>query len=341
MVKITDVARHAGVSPSTVSYALNGKRPISEATRRRIEASIRELGYHPHAGARALAGARSHVLALVMPLRRGVDLPVVTRFAMSVVTTARRHGHDVLLLTGEEGEDGLRRVADSARADGFVVMDVQLDDRRLPLLRALRRPSVLIGLPADPAGLTCVDLDFRAAGEACVEHLALLGHRRVALLGSPPEVYARGTGYARRVADGVTAAAGRNGLTASVHPCASDPGAAPALVRRLLGADPAPTGLVVHNEALLGPLADALRAEGVRVPEDLSVVALCPDDLAERAATPLTSVSVPAAELGARAVELLIGKLGAETGPAPGLAAPDVTLLPPRLTVRSSTAPRG
>src|SRR5207302_647483 len=84
MVKITDVARHAGVSPSTVSYALSGKRPISEETRQRIEASIRELGYRPHAGARALASSRSNVLALVIPLRTGIHVPVVMQFAVSV-----------------------------------------------------------------------------------------------------------------------------------------------------------------------------------------------------------------------------------------------------------------
>jgi DNA-binding LacI/PurR family transcriptional regulator len=87
MVKITDVARHARVSPSTVSYALSGKRPISEETRQRVEASIRELGYRPHAGARALASSRSNVLALVIPLRTGIHVPVVMQFAVSVVTT--------------------------------------------------------------------------------------------------------------------------------------------------------------------------------------------------------------------------------------------------------------
>ena len=105
MVRITDVARHAGVSPSTVSYALSGKRPISEATRRRVHASIRELGYRPHAGARALATSRTRVLALVTPLRAGGDGTAAMRFAARVVTAARRHDHDVLLLTQEEGEE--------------------------------------------------------------------------------------------------------------------------------------------------------------------------------------------------------------------------------------------
>src|SRR2546423_7781793 len=116
MVKIADVASHAGVSISTVSYVLSGKRPISEATRSRVQASIRALGYHPHAGARALASSRSNVIALVMPLRQGVHVPVVMQFVIAVVASARRHDHDVLLVTQDEGERGLRRVVHSSNA---------------------------------------------------------------------------------------------------------------------------------------------------------------------------------------------------------------------------------
>ncbi|MER6969023.1 LacI family DNA-binding transcriptional regulator, partial [Streptomyces halstedii] len=254
MVKITDVARHAGVSPSTVSYALSGKRPISEETRRRVEESIRHLGYRPHAGARALASSRSNVLALVVPLRAGIHVPVVMQFAVSVVTEARRHDHDVLLLTQEEGEEGLRRVADTALVDALIVMDVQLHDPRLSLLRALDRPSVLIGFPAAAEGLTCIDLDFRAAGELCVDRLAELGHRVVALVGSPPEVYVRGTAFAQRVVEGFTAAADRAGLVSSVHPCEASPAAARRTAEQLLREQPGLTGVVVHNEPVLEPL---------------------------------------------------------------------------------------
>jgi DNA-binding LacI/PurR family transcriptional regulator len=331
MVKITDVARRAGVSPSTVSYALSGKRPISEETRQRVEDAIRELGYRPHAGARALAGRRSNVLALVVPLRSGIHVPTVMQFAVSVVTTARRHDHDVLLLTQEEGEDGLHRVADTALVDGLVMMDVQLDDPRLPLLRALDLPSVLIGVPAVAEGLTCVDLDFQAAGEACVEHLARLGHRSVALIGSPPEVYVRGTAYAGRVVQGFTAAADRAGMSSTVLPC--EPDAARAVAEQLLREQPALTGVVVHNEPLLEPLVDAFAHLGLRVPTDLSITAICPDELAESPGVPITSVTLPTAELGTRAVELLIRKLD-------GTAVPDSTLLPPRMTERASTATR-
>jgi len=333
MVKITDVARHAGVSPSTVSYALSGKRPISEETRQRVEEAIRELGYRPHAGARALASSRSNVLALVIPLRAGIHVPVVMQFAVSVVTTARKHDHDVLLLTQEEGEDGLRRVADTALVDALIVMDVQLHEPRLPLLRSLERPSVLIGFPADSEGLTCIDLDFKAAGEACVEHLARLGHRVVALVGSPPEVYVRQTAFAQRVVQGFTAAADRSGLSSSVHPCEASPAAARLVAGQLLREHPALTGVVVHNEPILEPLIEAFEQLGLRVPGDLSVTAICPDELAESVRVPVTSVALPSAEVGERAVELLMKKLG-------GSAVPEATLLPPRLTERASTTPR-
>ncbi|MFF1295074.1 MULTISPECIES: LacI family DNA-binding transcriptional regulator [unclassified Streptomyces] len=333
MVKITDVARHAGVSPSTVSYALSGKRPISEETRQRVEASIRELGYRPHAGARALASSRSNVLALVVPLRTGIHVPVVMQFAVSVVTTARRHDHDVLLLTQEEGEDGLRRVADTALVDAMIIMDVQLDDPRLPLLRSLERPSVMIGFPAEADGLTCIDLDFKAAGEACVEHLARLGHRVVALVGSPPEVYVRQTAFAQRVVQGFTAAADRARLASSVHPCEASPAAARQVAEQLLREQPALTGVVVHNEAILEPLIDAFEQLGLRVPVDLSVTAICPDELAGNLRVPVTSVDLPSAEVGTRAVELLMRKLDHKT-------VPEATLLPPRMTERASTAPR-
>ncbi|MER6343323.1 LacI family DNA-binding transcriptional regulator [Streptomyces sp. NPDC001595] len=333
MVKITDVARHAGVSPSTVSYALSGKRPISEETRRRVHASIRALGYRPPAGASVLGGGRANLLALMVPLRAGTDLPGVMPFVMSVMTTARAYDHDVLLLTREEGVDNLRRVAETASADALILMDVRLDDPRLPLLRSLGRPAVAIGVPARPTGLTCVDLDFEAAGEACVDHLAGLGHRVVALVGAPAEVYARRTASAQRVVRGFTAAVGRHGLAGSVHPCEATPAAARRVAERLLRERPAPTGVLVHHEAVLDPLLRAFAQLGVGVPDDLSVTAVCPAERAESARVPLTSVAVPSAEIGARAVELVLHRLN-------GDPAPSVTLLPPALTIRASTASR-
>jgi DNA-binding LacI/PurR family transcriptional regulator len=333
MATIADVASHAGVSMSTVSYVLSGKRPISEETRRRVHASIRALGYHPHAGARALASSRTNVIALVIPLRSGVHMPVVMQFVLSVVTSARTHDHDVLLLTQDEGLTGLRRVTAGAIADGLIVMDVELHDARLPALRTLGRPAVLIGFPEDAAGVTCIDLDFAAAGALCVDHLADLGHSCLGVVGSPQAVYLRGTGFAPRLLAGVREASARRGVRFSTQPCEPARDAARATVERLLREQPGLTGIVVHNEPIVQSLLDALAALGRRVPEDVSVVAICPDELAEHAAPRVTSVAIPAEEVGRRAVDLLMAKLADQE-------VPDATLLAPRLTPRASTAQR-
>ncbi len=332
LVKISDVARHAEVSPSTVSYVLSGKRSISEQTRRRVLDSIATLGYRPHAG--ALASNRSNVIALVVPLRSGSYVPVLMQFVVSVVTTARGHDHDVLLLTQDEGVEGLQRVSGSALVDAIIVMDVETRDTRLPVLRSLRLPAVLIGVPADAADLTCIDLDFEAAGKASAQHLAEAGCREVALIGAPPEVYQRGTSFAQRTQAGFERAARSRGLHPVTWPCDPAPGAVRATVRKLLQQRPGLDGVVVHNEPVLAPLLDSLRAAGRRIGDDLSVLAICPDDLAQQATPTLTSIAIPADEVGARAVALLMAKLA-------GQHVPQATLLPPRLTVRASTRGTG
>jgi len=268
----------------------------------------------------------------VLPLRSGMHLPVLMQFAITVVTTARQYDHDVLLVTSDEGVAGLQRVAASAMVDGLVLMDVELHDVRVPALRKLDRPSVLIGVPADTTGLTCVDLDFMAAGERCVEHLVALGHRHIALVGAPSAVYERETGFAERTRSGFIAAVQRHGLQAITTPCEDTYEGVRATVTELFAAYPNLTGLVVHNEAAIDPLMDVLRGMGRRVPEEVSVVAICPDEMAERRSPPLSSVLIPAHELGQEAVTLLMRKLD-------GHPTEELTLLAPRLTARGSTAP--
>lgn len=332
MATLAEVARHAGVSASTVSYVLSGKRSISEETRLRVESSIRELGYHPNAGARALASSRSHIIALMVPLRTDMYVPVMMEIAIAVATTARGFGHDVLLLTGEEGPEAVRRVAGSGLADAMIVMDVELEDERVPLLRDSARPSVLIGLPADPAGQTCVDLDFTATGALCADHLAQFGHRDVAVVGEAAAVYQRHTGFAERTLAGLRARAKEHGMRVIHRPCEGSYESTAGVLARIFEERPDTSALVVQNEAAVGPLLSLLRQQGRAVPEDVSVVAICPDQVALQASVQLTSVALPAQEMGRRAVELVMAKIeGGEAAP--------LTLLPPQLTVRASTGP--
>jgi DNA-binding LacI/PurR family transcriptional regulator len=332
MATLADVARHAGVAASTVSYVLSGKRPVSQETKERVARSIQLLGYQPHAGARALASAKSNVLALVIPLRGDLYVPVMMDIAIAVTTAARRFGHDVLLLTNDEGPEGIRRVATSARADAVILTDVGMEDDRIAMVRQTGVDAVLIGLPADPAGLDCVDLDFAEAGRLCVLHLAGLGHREVAFIGEAQGIYQRHIGFAMRTLSGIRAAARETGMNLVHRPCGGSYEAAAGVLARVFEERPRTTGLIIQNEAVIPPLLSLLRTAGRIVPEDVSIVAVCPDQVAEQTSPQLSSVNLPAAELGTRAVELLMRRL-ADGGE--GL----VELIPPALTARGSTGP--
>jgi DNA-binding LacI/PurR family transcriptional regulator len=332
MATLADVARHAGVAASTVSYVLSGKRSVSEETRERVRRSIEVLKYHPHAGARALASSRSNVIALIVPLRSDMYVPVMMEIAIGVVTQARGYGYDVLLMTNDEGSEGIRRVASSARADAVILTDIGMADDRIATIRQTGVDAVLIGIPADPAGLDCVDLDFEQAGRQCLNHLAQLGHRTVAFIGEAEGVYRRHIGFAERTLRGIRDGAAAQGVDLVHRPCEGSYEAAAGTLARIFEERPHTTGLIVQNEVIIPPLLSLLRTTGRAVPEDVSIVALCPDHIAEQTAPRLTSVNIPATELGTRAVELLMRRLADGGGG-------EVQLIPPSLTVRGSSGP--
>ncbi|MFI8526832.1 LacI family DNA-binding transcriptional regulator [Promicromonospora sukumoe] len=331
MATIDDVARAAGVSTSTVSYVLSGKRPISAPTRARVERAIEKLGYRPHAGARALASARTNVIALMAPLRVGVNVPVIMQFVAGVVTRARDFDHDVLLLT-QDDVSGLDRVTGGSMVDALVMMDIEADDPRVPLVAAAKQPTVLIGLPQDPEGLSCVDLDFEGAGRLAVRHLAQSGHTDVALIGSPPEVLRRHTSYAERMMRGLRDQARASGVTATVEACDSTPAGASAAVDLLLTTAPETTGIVVHNEGALPHVLSRLAERGLVVGTDIAVVAVCPTDVALSQRIPMTSIDLPAEDIGKVAVDMVMARLESEQ-PS------ETRLLAPVLTERESSAP--
>ncbi|HEU5128732.1 MAG TPA: LacI family DNA-binding transcriptional regulator [Glycomyces sp.] len=336
-VTIADVAARAEVAASTVSYVLSGKRSISPATAQRVMDAVAELGYHPHAGARSLASRRAGVIAMMLPLRDGMHLPVLMQFASGAVTEARRHDQDVLLMTADEGPAGLARVAASSIVDGLILMDVEVRDPRVEAVRRLGLPSVLLGFPADAAGLTCVDLDFTAAGRECADYLIGRGCRDIALLGASEAVYERRTGFAERVRSGFLdrrgdgrAAAGpgpRLAESAAAVPCPDDPVSVQRTVKELLASRPDLTGLAVHNEPAVPHVMHALADAGKCVGEDFHVVVIGPDEVGERVHPPLPSVLVPAERLAEIAVGHLMRKLD-------GLEVPESTLVEPQLTVR-------
>ena len=136
MAGIKDVAARAGVSISTVSYVVSGKRKIGAATQARVRAAALELGYRPVVDATEPASARGmHVLAVSSPLRPYTDVSNHAAFFFALAA-AKRHGYDILLLTHEAGDQELRRAADRGMADGVFLLDVLLSDSRADMAGA-------------------------------------------------------------------------------------------------------------------------------------------------------------------------------------------------------------
>ncbi|GGI43687.1 DNA-binding LacI/PurR family transcriptional regulator [Agromyces flavus] len=334
MAKIHEVAEAAGVSISTVSYALSGKRSISPDTRRRIEEAARALDYRPNAGARMLAGRRTQIFALTEPFRADTHAPAHMAFVLATSIAARRYEYDILLLTEEEASAGMRRVASSGLADGVLVLDVAPDDERVALARRISLPTVFIGVPDDHEGLVCVDLDFESAAALAIDRLAGLGHRSIGFIGHPPTSYEK-SNFPPRVRKGIEMRAAELGLALeTLLPEGDGPRRTPirAAVRALV--EGGATALVLHCDDTSHAVAlDELATLGRRVPEDVSIVSVGATFDTSAFQPPIDSIPLVPSASCELAVELAMRLVEGEDVPA------GVRLIAPEYREHGSTAP--
>jgi len=333
MVTIGDVARAAGVSRSTVSYVLSGKRSISTQTRQRVFEAVDALGFTANAGARALATRRTMVLGLLTRFEPDEFAPAMLQYVMAVTETARSCGYDILLVTDEDGPGALRRIARTAMVDGVVLLDVLHDDPRLSQLRLLRQPGATVGLPADPAGIDVYDLDFEGAAELAVDHLCDRGHREILLITPPDQVFRRGGAYAWRFRDSARRRARARGVRLAVRHGQADPALIPGAVNAALDRAPAASALIVHNDATAAILPSVLAARAASRAQGLAVIGLYSASFARTFALPYTFVESSPGPLGRSAVEALVRRI--ENPQAAG--EPEVVLLPAVLVDRGTT----
>ncbi|MDQ1305703.1 MAG: hypothetical protein QG671_1535 [Actinomycetota bacterium] len=331
---IGEIARRAGVSRSTVSYALSGKRAVSDATRRRIMMVIEELDYRPNASARALKEGRTRTIGLVIPPagRRLTDMQL--SFVASVVEAAAELDLDVLLSpSGGDHDRSFERVIGGRRVDGVVLMEIRLEDVRVGRLGQLGLPFVTIGRVMQPEDTWWVDVDYELLIYRCVHHLADLGHRHVALINRSAEWVATAYGPAHRALRGFTAAVAERGLDGADVCCGDEPAAGEACIEELLSTRPEVTGVATINEAALPGVQRGLERAGRAVPRDFSITGVVARHWAEEFRPPLTAADVPARELGARAVTLLVERIAEPEAQARNL------LFAPPISLRGSTGP--
>jgi DNA-binding LacI/PurR family transcriptional regulator len=330
-----DVARVAGVSQSTVSYVMSGKRPISDRTRQRVLAAIEQLTYEPHAGARALAGHRTNVVGLMMPLHDDGSAGGLMAFAEEIAIQARRQDYDVLMLTADEGPSALARVQRRAMCDAVVMMQVATVDPRVATARAVDLPVVLIGVPDDREGLHCIDFDFETAARVLVDELVDAGCREIVALGWAQPWDDAGANFIARFRTRALRRATEQGVVLRwVSTPHTREGVERALDAVLDHDRPHPGLMAVHSPDEVGA---ALRRRDLVPGRDLDLVALCSDAQAERQPVPLTAVSTEPREVSRQAMAWLFELLGGD--PPPGLRLVEARLQR-RGSVRSRSTPK-
>lgn len=313
---IADIAARAGVSKSTVSHTLSGKRPISPATQRRIRAVIDEVGYRPSVVAQRLAGGgHSRTIGLAFPLSATLIAGTETEFIVNAANAASAADTTFLLLTHLEGNTTqFERMVESGLVDGFILMQVHMADRRVDLLRREGITFVLLGRCAHNEGLSFVDVDIEAGVAAAVAYLAGLGHRTVAYL---PFVNDDDFGFAVRTWDSFH----QHCLLQQITPIskATQPTleAAEAACSELLQERPEISALLVRNKIMAEGVRRAAVKQGRQMPDDLLCIGMGSAD--NHFALPQGTLHLPwidirAETLAVTATQFLLAQLANDRG---------------------------
>jgi DNA-binding LacI/PurR family transcriptional regulator len=333
MATIADVAKRAGVAVSTVSYALSGARPVSESTRQRILEAVAELGYHPNVLARGLASKRTRVIALLFPAGARGLFQVQLDFINAAADVASQQGYALLLWTSPDDDQGILRLVNEGLIEGLVLMEINLHDSRVETLRALGHPFCMIGHCEHNDDIGFVDFDFDQAIRLCGQHLAGMGHRRIAYIISTPGPIEQGYGPAVRCLQGIEALSRECGLNSVARLCEPTAESSCGTMRALLESNPERTAVIVTSDALYTGAIQAIREKGMSVPRDLSLAGIVSSRFAELMTPSVTNVELPASEMGRIGTEMLIRQLDG------GKSSPTQLMLPATLSVRQSTAP--
>ncbi len=319
-----DVAKRAGVSQATVSLVFSGKASgrVSERTAEAVRQAARELGYRPNVAARALRSGAARVIGLLVPDSVHPFFGFVLRGAQRAAWDA---GYAVALIDAGRGaawEEGSAEALSHGPVDGFLIFGLD------PPPAARDVPVVLVER-AEPK-MYSVRLDAEAGISAAIEHLAKLGHTRIGHLTGDYEQQT----FDRR----------RSAWRKHMQAMGQDPDKLPSIptmlrveaaidaARELFEHPAKVTAVVCDDDIAAAGLYVAAREDGIRIPEDLSVVGFDDLEISRVLDPPLTTVRVDGEALGAAAIEILLARLE-------GRRAKRETILPVELVERASTAP--
>jgi LacI family transcriptional regulator len=329
--RIKDVAREAGVSTATVSHVINNTRFVSPETRERVMRAIERCNYYPNAHARSLASGRSDTLGLLIS---DISNPFFPELVKSIEAAAFEKGYNVILSNtdydAERTLNNVRRFIERKVA-GVALMTSELDPALIDELARCHVPVVFLDIGSAGVCMSNILVDYEAGIGEAINHLAWLGHRKIAYVGGPTRLRSA----ARRLE------AFRDSMAHYLPD--SEPSAICEADFRLEGGRRAaheifsssetPTAIVVANDMMaLGVIAECHERK-LHVPDDISVVGFDDIAFASLSNPPLTTVRLPRIDLGRKAVEALMATI--EHPDSQGVE----VNIPTYLVLRESTAP--
>lgn len=305
---LKDVAREARVSTATVSRVINGHGNVTDATRSRILGIVERLRYVPDSAARSLSTGLTNTIGVLLPDLHGEFFSEIIR---GIDQAARRRGLHLLLcgVHGSAAEAKLAIRALKGRVDGLLIMSPYADSAFLADQSADDMPAVVMNSPVRGDSHSSFCLDNRGGARAMVRHLAGAGHRRIAFIAGPQDNFdatERLAGYCEAIAE-----IGPE-LREFVLPGDFSEDSGYRAAQRLLTLDERPDAVFAANDMTALGCLRAFNEAGVSVPDDVALAGFDDIPMARFVAPPLTTVRVPMAELGARALDGVAAAVGAE-----------------------------
>lgn len=331
-ITVKDVAKRAAVSQATVSRVINNSPNVSEKTRQRVQAAIKELGYQPNEVARSMARARTHTLGYVLA---DVTNPFYAETAKWIVDEARRNGYQVILYNTEDDarlqEDAIETLI-RRRVDGMLIASARWNDKTISRLLKLRYPFILLNRRSRNPQANWIVLNNRLGGFMATRHLIQLGHRVIGFIGG-----ARFASTTRERLAGYVDALKHYNIPINkrlIYIGAFDAGHAMSAMRSLMNSRPIPTAVFAANDLLALAAMEALMAGGYRIPEDISIIGFDNINISGHQAIRLTTVSQQSEKMSRMAVRTLLEILHASKRHTP----PCQIMINPELVVRSTTS---
>ena len=323
----------AKVHPGTVSRALNAETRtlVNPETAERVVRAAEELGYRPNPIARGLKTNRSYTIGVLIP---DITNPLFPPILRGIEDRLNDAGYTALIVNTDndaERERTLLEVMRARQVDGFIAATARLDRELLAGVASGGTPLVLVNRSLEDGSVPAVTVNDRFGIRLGVDHVVELGHQQIGHLAGPQNT---STGHRRHL--GFVEAMQASGLETPDHHVqygmwfTEEEGAR--MCAELLAGAPDLTAIVAANDLLAIGCYDALEANGLRCPDDISIVGFNDMPFVDRLRPPLTTVRVPQREIGMFAADLLLERLADASPPAPEV------LLEPSLVVRGSVA---